>query len=465
LARLPTETVARSGALNRRALLIVAAVLFAPVLMAVIIHRYGVNVPYWDEWDQLSVVSRAYDHTLTAGLLWEQQNEHRPVVSKLISIVIARTTKLNLVVEMYVGFGFQLLSLILIWRMLAAGLKDRARVLIGPLTIAASLMMFWAVAHEDWIWGLASVQYFLSVLWAVLGVWALARWPGRWPSVSILSVATVLGIFTTGCGFALIGVGVLGIVGYGIAQKRIPWLQLVAFVLVSVACTALYLRGYSSPGYSATSLGRLHPIEMITYLVTYVGSPFWIRTAGYKTALLFGLIGIVSLAAAASYITGQAKNWIPAVAPWILLAGYTIINGANTAFARIDHGVEQATASRYRPVAALFWISLTAILSMIAYNIKGRFSRRVMAVVTAGAIIIFMTGYAMLYYRGLGALQRHSEFVASGLPYIMNYDSTPDEKLQMYHPTGSTVRELSRKLDHYHLGPFADSANEPGRGQ
>jgi len=377
------------------------------------------------------------------------------VLSKLISIVVARTTGMNLVAEMYIGFAFQVLSLILIWRILAAGLKDRAPVLTGPLTVAASLMLFWAVAHEDWIWGVASIQYFLSVLWAVLSVWGLSRWPARWPGLWIAAIATTLGIFTTGCGFALIGVGILGLVGYGLAQKRIPWLQLVVFVLVSSACTVVYLRGYSSRGYSATSLERLHPLEMANYFVTYVGSPFWIRSAAHRSCQMFGCAGVVSMAAAVYYIGRHSRDWILTALPWMLLACYTLTNAAVTAFARIDFGVEQATASRYRPVAILFWIALLVMLSVIAYKVRSRVNSGVIATASVAMIITCLTGYLYLYYRGFGALARHSEYVAAGLPYIMNYERASDDELRMYHPTPSIVRELSRKLDQYHLGPFA----------
>jgi hypothetical protein len=444
-----------------------AGALVAPVLMAVIIHRYGVNVPYWDEWDQLAVVTDAYDHKLSAGMLWAQQNEHRPVVAKLISIVIARTTDLNLVAEMYLGFGFQCLTLVLIWRMLAAGLRDKAPPLIGPLTVAASLMLFWTVGHEDWVWGLPSVQFFSSVFLAVFGVWAMARWRDRWPGLVLMSAATAVAIFDTGCGFALVGVGILGILGYGAIghespPRRTPWRQLLAFVIVSAGCTAVYLRGYVSPGYSATSLARLGPLKMARYFATYVGSPFWIATAAYRSCLLFGAAGIVTMAAACWYLTRHARRWTLAALPWMLLACYTLINAADTAFARVDYGVEQATASRYRPVAILFWISLMTILTMIACEVRHRFSCRVIAAAVFGAIMLFMTGYWYLYYRGFGALTRHSEAVAAGLPYVLNYERATDKELGIYHPTPSTVRALSRKLDQYHLGPFAKTRQSAG---
>ena len=447
------RTEVRGRVIRSRVLVCVA--LAAPVLMLWLIHRYGVNVPYWDEWDQLAVVTSAYDHTLRASQLWEQQNEHRPVMSKLISIVIARTTNLDLVAEMYVGFGFQVLSLILIWRMLAACLRDRAPVLVGPLTIVASLMLFWPVAHEDWTWGLASVQYFLSVLLAVVSVWAVSGWPGRWAGVCILSLATVIGIFTTGCGFALIGVGILGLLGYGIAQMRKRWHQLAVFAVVSLVCTVLYLRGYVSPAISASSTSRLRLLPIASYFVAYIGSPFWIKTAGYRSCQLFGLAGLIILAAAAYYIIRHVQGRLYASLPWLLLACYTMINGALTALARIDLGVEQATSSRYRPVAFLFWISLVVLVSMVAWEVRERFSRSLRVALTAGAAILFLAGYCYLYYRGVGALSRHSEYVAFGVPWILNYSQAPDDELRRYHPNPATVRELSRKLEQYHLGPFA----------
>ena len=92
------------------------AVLAAPILMLFLIHHYAVNVPFWDEWDELSVVPKAYNGTLDFASLFAQQNEHRPITSRLVSILIARTSQLNLVHEMYLGFALEFLSLILIDR-------------------------------------------------------------------------------------------------------------------------------------------------------------------------------------------------------------------------------------------------------------------------------------------------------------------------------------------------------------
>src|SRR5262245_23563699 len=90
------------------------AILAPPAGMGFIIHRYAVNVPYMDEWDMLPLVTRAYDHTLTWADMWGQQLEHRSVSAKLVSLLLAWMTQLNLIDEMYIGFAFEFLSLLLI---------------------------------------------------------------------------------------------------------------------------------------------------------------------------------------------------------------------------------------------------------------------------------------------------------------------------------------------------------------
>src|SRR5262249_17148400 len=243
------------GRMNRcivqKEVLVVLRFLAQPAVMLALIHHYGVNAPFWDEWDELSVVPRAYDGTLNVAALWAQQNEHRPVTSKVASIVLARTTDLNLVAEMYWGFAFEFFALILIWRMLAAGFRDRASGLVGPLTIVASLLLFWSVAFENWTWGIASFQYLSAVFWGIVAVWGLSSWPGRPAGVVIAAIATVFAIFTTGHGFALIPVGIAGILAYGLIDKNIRWGQVCLFAAVGAGCTALYLWNYISPGFHA----------------------------------------------------------------------------------------------------------------------------------------------------------------------------------------------------------------------
>jgi hypothetical protein len=441
--------------ISLKGVFVLLAVLAAPAAMLLIIHHYGVNAPFWDEWDELRVVPRAYDGTLDSALLFAQQNEHRPVTSKLASVVLAKTLGLNLVYEMYWGFAFEFAALILIWRMLAAGLRGKAQALIAPLTIAASLLLFWTVAFENWTWGIASFQYLSAVFWAVLAVWGLANWPARRTGVLIAAVSTTAAVFTTGHGFALIPVGILGTLGYGLIDRKIPWGEICLFAFVGMSCTILYLWNYTSPSFHAPgALFRVRPFEVIRYSLTYMGCPFWTTRGGI--ALIFGLVGIGGMSAAGYYIARFMPDRIRSAMPWLLLGCYVAMNAVMTAVARLDFGgVEQANQPRYRSIVMPLWISLIVLLSMIAFHITPRFSRATIAWALAGAIIVFAGGYSYLYYRGFRYIRLRSQALSDGLPYLMHYDTAPDDKLRIFHPSPATVRNLSRELERYHLGPFA----------
>jgi hypothetical protein len=451
----PTIRNRPPGRISLKAVLGLLAALVAPAVMLMFIHHYGVNAPFWDEWDELAIVPRAYDGTLTLAAFCAQQNEHRPITSKVASVVLAKTTQLNLVDEMYWGFAFEFLSLILIWRMLTASLRDRARVLIWPLTIVASLLLFWTVAFENWTWGIASFQYLSAVFWAVLAVWGLTSWPGRWKGTVIAAVSTALAIYTTGHGFALIPVAIVGMLAYGALARKILWGQLCLFAAVAVCCTALYLRGYVSPGFHQPGpLSRVRPLAVIQYFLTYLGSPFWTTRGGL--ALIFGVIGFGGLLATGYYIARFMRDGVVSAMPWLLLGAYTALNGMVTAVARLDFGgIEQANQPRYRSIVVPLWISLIVTSSIIAVHLGPRFNRATIAISVTASIILFIGGYSYLYYRGFLYIRLRSHILADGLPYLMHYETAPDDKLQIFHPNPATVRGMSRKLERYQLGPFA----------
>jgi len=357
--------IAGAGAESRkgiglRQVLLGLAILTPPAAMLFIIHRYGVNVPYWDEWDMLSVVPKAYDGTLDWGSIWGQQLEHRSVTAKIVSILLAKTTQLNLVDEMYLGFGFNLGSLLLIWNMLARSLRERGRPLVAPLAIVASLLLCWPVTFEIWTWGIASFQYFSASFWAVLTVWAVTRWPGRWEGVAVAAISTTAAIFTTGHGFALIPVGILGMLACGAADRKMRWARIGLFSLIGLWCVIAYLQGYTSPGHQPTDeLTHYNVAHLVRYFLTYIGSPFW--TPESRLSRYFGVLGLVVAGGGAYYLIRSMRDWLKVAMPWMLLACYTLVNAGVTMVGRIRFGVYQAASSRYSAITILFWISTIAI--------------------------------------------------------------------------------------------------------
>jgi hypothetical protein len=188
------------------------AVAIPPGAMAALIQRYGVNVPVLDEWDMsVPLVLRAREGSLQFAQLWAQQNEHRMLVVNLLTLLLQKITNYNVVVSMYCGLAFEVLTLVLILRILAITLRGADPRVFRPLALCASLIFFWPVAWENWTWGMPSIEFFGSLFWAVAVVWALAEWPGRWLGVVIASAAAILGLRTAATGFPLLAMVILGI--------------------------------------------------------------------------------------------------------------------------------------------------------------------------------------------------------------------------------------------------------------
>ncbi len=82
-----------------------AIVVFAVSVAAVFwfIHRYAVNVVYFDQWTDISVIQRAHDGTLTPLTLWVQHNENRIFFPNLVVLALAYTTHFNVVIEDYLS--------------------------------------------------------------------------------------------------------------------------------------------------------------------------------------------------------------------------------------------------------------------------------------------------------------------------------------------------------------------------
>lgn len=69
----------------------------------------AVEVPYWDQWEFISLLDKSYRGTLSFSDLWAQHGEHRPFFPVVIMILLAHVSNWNtfyeLVVNVLLGIG------------------------------------------------------------------------------------------------------------------------------------------------------------------------------------------------------------------------------------------------------------------------------------------------------------------------------------------------------------------------
>jgi len=95
---------------------IIIALLIMPLIIgAIYIRTYGVNVPYWDQWDTVPIfLEKLYNSKLTFFDLLAQHNESRPFFPNIIMIILAKFTHYNVLYEMYFMYAFYCVSFVIL---------------------------------------------------------------------------------------------------------------------------------------------------------------------------------------------------------------------------------------------------------------------------------------------------------------------------------------------------------------
>lgn len=170
------------------ALVVPAAIVLCLVL------RFGVNVPYLDQWDLINLLAAMHNGGLGWDDVFRQHNEHRMVFPKLVMLGLASVTRWNIVVELMVSVALAAASLVVLLALARPVLRQ-----ISPLGrlwagFTLSAMLFSLAQWENWLWGW-QIQWFLSLL-AAVSVIALAtsslRASQPWPHVAVAAVAAVV---------------------------------------------------------------------------------------------------------------------------------------------------------------------------------------------------------------------------------------------------------------------------------
>ncbi|HMD61769.1 MAG TPA: hypothetical protein VKG78_10070 [Opitutaceae bacterium] len=151
-----------------------------------LVHEYGSDVPYQDEWDAIGgalLVPRAHGQ-LQVGYFLKPQNEHRIVFSRLLGYSLAASNgQWDALLEMSVNAAIHAslcAAFILLARRFVAGMRFAA------VAVATALLFALPFDWENTLQGLQSQFYLLE--WGALGMFLLcaasrplgARWWAGW---------------------------------------------------------------------------------------------------------------------------------------------------------------------------------------------------------------------------------------------------------------------------------------------
>lgn len=368
------------------------------VYLVTLIARYGVNVPFADEFAFTPLLQKAHEHTLTAADLFSQHNEHRYFFTRLLFIALAFCFHGDFRAEMYFSVLLAILTGANLWWLLrkTVGFSARQRTLLLSIF---SLLLFSPVQAENWVWGIQFPLFFTNYLFTC-GV--VAAFSGLHPGTKFVLCAALafLASFSFGGGVLLWAVTFpLGILVHGemSLKSRITWWA--AWAAAGLGTLALYFFHYVRPGYLPSLAASRNPVDYLLYITTFLGAHLSrahrsepIFQATLVGTILLGLWGIAVAYGVRSWrdLELRRRMW-----PWLALGSYAVLNALLASAARIGFGVHQALDSRYTTFSLYLCIATAVLLVILKQQLYSRNEARSFQGAVARLEAVLLTAFAL----------------------------------------------------------------------
>ncbi len=421
-------------------LLIILAITLPLIALALILARYAVNVPFWDQWELVDMFKKHDVGTLGFADFFAQHNEHRLFFPRLIMVGLALVTSWNTLYEVAVNVILASTSIVFLYLMLRKAFENK--LLVITMTGLTSLILFSPVQMENWLWGW-QLQWFLSVLGLVVALWALSTWEASSSKkLVIASSGALVATYSLASG-AFVWFVCLPFFFKPLTKRLLPvWLG-ISFVAIGT-----YYIGYHDPTYHASKTFFLtEPIAFVKYVMIYIARPV---TLDYSIALPFATLYISMIALTLFYsLRRQLRTTIESLLPWLSLGLYAILAAGSTAVSRLNLGIIQAYSSRYATISSLLLISVCVLLAKLADRNSVVRTVRMAAVITVTCLSILVSA---VFIKGVLEVRRYHVHLEAMSRCAQTAKTASDPCLLLLYPSQQVVWERLEYIRIIHWG-------------
>jgi hypothetical protein len=341
--------------------------------LVTLVARYGVNVPFADEFTLAPLLVKAHSHSLTFSDLFAQHNEHRYVFPRLLFIAFAAFAKGNLIAEMFFSVALAALSAFNVWLILRRTVE---RSLERSLFLMAlfSLLFFSPVQAENWTWGFQFPLFFCNFLFTCGLVVASSRF-GLAKKCVLNGAIAVIATFSFGGGILLWALTFpLAIAVDERASFRARVGYSVVWAGLAVAAICLYFFNYIKPPHHPGLAASGSVGDYFLYVTTFLGAHLSkaTRLEPILQAASIGSVLLVLYLGAAFYVCRyfRDRTLLRRTMPWFALGAYPLLNACLAALARIGFGVNQGQDSRYTSFSLFLSISVIGLITIVFDDIR-----------------------------------------------------------------------------------------------
>ena len=412
------------------------------------IHRYAVNVVYWDQWSDLNLLSHWYAGSFSLSDLWAAHGDHRIFFPNLIVIALAQFTHFNVVFEEYLSSAMLVAATILIIVTHQRRSPSTPWLYYSPI----AFLLFSFVQFQSTLWGF-QIAWYLVTLTLALVLFLLDR-----PTLTRLAfvgaiAAAFIGSYSSLQGLLIWPVGLLLLY----VRRRSSGL-LIVWVVLGVVTAAAYFYHLDSNDHSNQTYVFSHPLEGLKFFSFLIGSVVGVQfTKNQWPVILFG-VAIFAVAAwvLATYLRRDEMSSGPV---GVTLACYGILFAAVVTVGRASFAVW--APSRYSTCGLMILAGCYLVLIDRPPRRSARrraVDRKAVFAVLAAAIclqIILGTGHGLASAKAWSQNQKQVADITVNIGEASNTLVGTD--LIKGHPAFS--RQLVRVMKTHRLSLFATGAD------
>lgn len=352
----------------------------------VLVAQHGVNVPFFDDWTQLSVLPRTLDVTSVFSFLWHQHNENRMLFPNLVVLVLSITHNLDYKYEMYLAAILWGLSFYMVSRSVPTIPTVWKRLLIN---LVLALIWFAPLQVQNIYWGF-QLAWYICTASVVVGVYVSTK--NTIPLViknMLMTTAGIVASFSSVQGLLFWPIILAVLLTLRYPKKSLAWQTLMGIISFSV-----YFLGFnfSSLGGGGLGYAMKHVFSLGYFLFVLNGNivavldPSLPANAIYVGAFIAG-VAIAGMLATSMWWAFASGTYVMLRTMIIGLGMFGILAEGMTAYGRVGFGIDQAIQTRY------IMFSLCALIAVVL-GLTGRIlassatSRLRRGVETLGLILV-----------------------------------------------------------------------------
>jgi hypothetical protein len=439
---------------------IIIALLIAPLIIgAIYIRTYGVNVPYWDQWDTIPIfLEKLYSSKLTFFDLIAQHNESRPFFPNIVMIILAKFTHYNVLYEMYFMYAFYCVSFVILCLMYV---RDHHISKSSCLKfIPVSLFFFNLFQISNMLSGVRIGQS-MEIFGLISSLYLIDK--SKNFDLRFLSsiIAAIISTFSFVAGLSTWPVCLTLICLKDSEQKR---KKIVFWCFSTIAVVGTYFHNYGKPGGHPSLLYSLqNPVNGILDFLSSFGSTI---SRDLDTSRVIGILMLILLFCV--FLLNRKSLVINKNAKWFALILYSLLTSLEISMGRSGFGTESMLSQRYYlltywSIIALYLIELNYLnleIPSCKNNIKSQetlslqkrlnYNYLLMGIILT-LLFIGITTYLVVGIEEGKETKTEREHMAY---YLENYEVQPIKNLKTLYPELATIHKRASFLESENLSVF-----------